>query len=284
MPVHALPFLLSLPCALALAPTLLRELARGGHTAANYRGRQLPCPFGLLILAAALAAGIPLILLARFAHLALFHPEFLAIAVYALGVICLGLIDDTLAAASVRARAAAPRGLRGHAAAAVHGELSTGVLKALGSLALALLALGQLGLSEGRWLLAAGVLVLCTNVFNLLDLRPGRAIKAFVLLGAGLAVGSANVRPLWSLGLLCGPALIAGGYDLRERAMLGDSGASLLGALGGLWIVLTLGGAGQLAALALLAMITLYGEFRSISRLFERMPGLRGLDSLGRPS
>jgi hypothetical protein len=139
-------------------------------------------------------------------------------------------------------------------------------------------------LSSGRWLLAAGVLVLATNVFNLLDLRPGRATKAFVLLGAGLAIGSADLRSLWALGLFAAPALVAGTYDLRERAMLGDSGSNLLGALAGLWLVLTLSGTGQLVALALLAAITLYGEFRSISVLIERTPGLRQLDSWGRPT
>ncbi len=144
--------------------------------------------------------------------------------------------------------------------------------------------MSYLGLSNGRWLLGAAVLVLATNVFNLLDLRPGRATKAFVLLGAGLAIGSADLRPLWSLGLFAGPALVAGIYDLRERAMLGDTGANLLGALAGLWLVLTLSGTGQLVALALLAIITLYGELRSISELVERVPGLRELDSWGRPS
>jgi UDP-GlcNAc:undecaprenyl-phosphate GlcNAc-1-phosphate transferase len=37
-------------------------------------------------------------------------------------------------------------------------------------------------------------------------------------------------------------------------------------------------------ALALLAGITLYGELRSISALIERTPGLRQLDSFGRPT
>jgi hypothetical protein len=105
----------------------------------------------------------------------------------------------------------------------------------------------------------------------------------FVLLGIGLTIGSAEVRPLWSLGLFAAPALVAGFYDLRERAMLGDTGANLLGALAGLWLVLTLSGTGQLIALALLAAITLYGELRSISELVERIPGLRELDSWGRP-
>ena len=99
----------------------------------------------------------------------------------------------------------------------------------------------------------------------------------------GLEIGAADVRPLWSLGLFAAPALIAGLYDLRERSMLGDTGASLLGGLAGLWLVLTLSEAGQLVALALLLIVTLYGELRSISALVERTPGLRQLDSWGRP-
>ena len=271
-----------------LAPAVLRTLGDGGHTQANYRERLLPFPFGVLIVAAALIALIPLVLLERLAGAEVFHPEVLPIAVYALGVATLGLIDDTLgeerAGVEPAARRAGPRGWRGHGRAALRGELSTGALKAAGSLGLALFAMSFEGLSKPRWLLAVGVLVLATNVFNLLDLRPGRATKAFVLLGAGLTLGSLDVRPLWSLGLFVAPALVAGLYDLRERAMLGDTGANLLGALAGLWLVLTLSGTGQLIALALLVAITIYGELRSISAFVERTPGLRALDSWGRPS
>lgn len=278
--MHALPFVVALAVAAILAPALLRGLRDGGHTRANYRDRALPFPFGVLSLAAALIALIPLTLLARLASAHVFHPELLPIAVYAFGVLALGLLDDTLAGDGLRQHS---RGWRGHGAAALRGELTTGTLKAAGSLGLALLATSYLGLSNGRWLLATGVLVLATNAFNLLDLRPGRATKAFVLLGAGLTIGSADVRPLWALGLFAAPALVAGVYDLRERVMLGDTGANLLGALAGLWLVLTLSGTGQLIALALLAVITLYGELRSISALIERTPGLRQLDALGRP-
>ncbi len=294
--MHALPFLLAFVAAVLLAPAVLRTLAAGAHMRANYRERLLAFPFGVLILAAASIALIPLVLLQRFADSAVFHPEVLPIALYALGVAALGLIDDTLGdprpdmpggersgAADASSRPA-PRGWRGHGRAALHGELSTGTLKAAGSLGLALFAMSFESLSESRWLLAVGVLVLATNVFNLLDLRPGRALKAFVLLGAGLTLGSLDARPLWSLGLFAAPALVAGLYDLRERAMLGDTGANLLGALAGLWLVLTLSGAGQLVALGLLVAITLYGELRSISGFIERTPGLRALDSLGRPS
>jgi UDP-N-acetylmuramyl pentapeptide phosphotransferase/UDP-N-acetylglucosamine-1-phosphate transferase len=85
------------------------------------------------------------------------------------------------------------------------------------------------------------------------------------------------------LGLFVGPALVAGLYDLRERAMLGDTGANLLGALAGLWLVLTLSALGQAVALAVLVLVTVYGELRSISSLIERIPLLRQLDSWGRP-
>ena len=280
--MRALPLLFALVFAGILAPSTLRALRRGGHVRANYRERQLPCPSGVLILVAATLALVPTVLIERLGHTSILYPRLAPIAIYALGVACLGLIDDALGAGPPGA--GAPRGWRGHGQAVLQGELSTGALKAAGSLGLALLAMNLVGLPTGRWLLAVAVLVLATNAFNLLDLRPGRAIKVFVLLGAGLTIGARELRPLMSLGLFVGPALIAGVYDLREQAMLGDTGANLIGALAGLWLVLSLSQTGQLIALALLIVLTVYGELRSISALVRRVPLLRRLDSWGRPS
>jgi len=273
--VHALPFALATLAAAIMAPALLRALIEGGHVRANYRDRSVAFPFGVLSVAGALVALIPLALVQRLKLTDVFYPEASAVAVYVLGVSFLGLLDDTLGGE--------PRGWRGHGRALLHMRLSTGVLKAVGSLGLALYAISYMGLTTGRWLLASAVLVLATNVFNLLDLRPGRATKVFVALGAGLTIGAASVRPLWALGLFVGPALLAGLYDLRERAMLGDTGANLLGALAGLWLVLTLSTLGQAVALGVLVLVTVYGELRSISTLVDRIPLLRQLDSWGRP-
>ena len=273
--MHALPALIALITALLLAPAILKALAEGGHTRPNYRERQLPFPFGILIIASALLALIPLTLLAKLGSVEVFYPQLRLAALYILGVSLLGLIDDNFTDHS--------RGWRGHTARTLSGGFSTGALKAAGSLSLALYVTAQQHLSTGRYLLAAAVLVLATNAFNLLDLRPGRSTKALLLLGAGLSIGCANVRALWALGLFAAPALVAGVYDLRERAMLGDTGANLIGGIGGLWILFTLSTTGQVVALALLLLITIYGEFRSISGLVERTPGLRELDSWGRP-
>ncbi len=278
--MHALPFLLALVLATALAPPLLRALREGGHVRSNFRRRPLPFPFGVLVLAAAALALVPLMLLERLASADLLYPQALPVAAYALGVLALGMLDDLL----TPAEAPVVRGVRGHGAAVLRGELTPGPLKAAGSLGVALLSMSYLGLSDGRWLLAAAVLVLATHVFNLLDLRPGRTLKAFALLGAGLAIGSGELRPLWAIGLFAAPALVAGAYDLRERVLLGDTGAGVMGALAGLWLVLALSETGQLVALGVLAGIALYGELRSISALVDRTPGLRELDSWGRPS
>jgi UDP-GlcNAc:undecaprenyl-phosphate GlcNAc-1-phosphate transferase len=274
--VQALPFVVALVVAMLIAPSARASLAEGGLIRPNYRGDLLPFPFGFVIIAAATFALAPLALLDRLVDSEVFAPGFGIVLIYALGVGFLGLADDALSGPS--------RGWRGHGKVVLSGAFSTGALKAVGALGLALfVALGlTAGQGWGEYLLAAAVLVLATNLFNLLDLRPGRSVKAFVLLGAGLSIGAWDTDALQAVGLFAGPVLVVGLYDVRERAMLGDTGSNLIGALAGLWLVLTLGTTGQIVALVVLAAITAYGEFRSISSLVESTPGLRHLDSLGR--
>jgi UDP-GlcNAc:undecaprenyl-phosphate/decaprenyl-phosphate GlcNAc-1-phosphate transferase len=271
-----LPLLVAFLAAALLAPATLRALSAGRLARENYRGVRLPFPGGTVIVAAAALALAPLAILDELADVDVFRPDLARVAIYVLGVAFLGLIDDVLGAE--------PRGWRGHGAAVLGGGLSTGALKAAGSLGLALYALSGRGYSAGEYVLAVLVVVLTTNLFNLLDLRPGRSFKAFVVLGAGLTLGDWDAGPLATLGVFLGPVLLLGLYDLRERAMLGDTGSNLIGGLAGLWLVLTLGTVGQGVALGVVLAATVYGEFRSISALIERSPLLRQLDSLGRPA
>ena len=272
--MDALPSLIALIAAAVLAPATSRALRGAGAVRPNYRGRALPCPFGVLIVAAGLCSLALVAALHRLAGADTLPAELALVMPYALGVAFLGLADDALSGSA--------RGWRGHAAAVRRGELSTGVLKAVGALALALYVLAGRAGGDGDYLLAVAVLVLATNLFNLLDLRPGRAIKAFVVLGVALTLGAWDARPLAALGLFAAPVLVAGVYDVRERAMLGDTGSNLVGALAGLWLVLTLSTLGLAIATALLVIVTAYGELRSFSALIDRTPPLRFLDSIGR--
>ena len=282
-----LPLLVSLGLGALLAPTLLAGLERAGVVRENYRGLVLPAAAGILIaVVAALSVG-PLAALDELAGTDTLAPEVGAALVFVVGVAMLGLVDDLLGGrrpAGAAADLGAPRGLRGHARAAARGDFSTGLVKALGALGLALYVLSGDGRSAAEYLVGAGVLVLSTNLFNLLDLRPGRAGKAFVFLGVVLTLGSWDTYALEALGLFIGPALVLLPYDLRERAMLGDAGSNVLGAVAGLWLVLALGPTGEAIALGVLALLTLYGEFRSISALVDRNPLMRRLDSFGRRS
>jgi UDP-GlcNAc:undecaprenyl-phosphate/decaprenyl-phosphate GlcNAc-1-phosphate transferase len=282
-----LPLVLSLGLAALLAPNLLTRLERAGVVRENYRGLVLPAAAGILIaVVAALTVG-PLAALDELADADTLAPEVGAALVFVVGVAMLGLVDDLLGGrrpAGAAADAGAPRGVRGHLRAAARGDFSTGLVKALGALGLALYVLSGDGRSAGEYLVGVGVLVLSTNLFNLLDLRPGRAGKAFVALGVVLTLGSWDTYALQALGLFIGPALVLLPYDLRERAMLGDAGSNVLGAVAGLWLVLALGPTGEAVALGVLAVLTLYGEFRSISAMVDRNPLMRRLDSLGRRS
>jgi hypothetical protein len=279
--MHALPIAISALVAALLVRPLVAVLGRAGATRTNYRGRELAFPLGLLIPVAAAIALVPLTVLSQLAGGGVFHAELAPAALMCAGVVVLGLLDDALGR---RGGAGAPRGLRGHAAALRRGEVSTGAAKALGTLTLALACASLLQLTGGHLLLAVGVLVLAPHVFNLLDLRPGRAPKALLLSLCSVSLAVGELRPLWALGLLAGPAAVAGAADLREQALLGDAGASAMGALAGLAAVLALPVEGLALALTGLAIATVYGELRSISTLVETTPGLRELDSLGRPS
>ncbi|HEY1478632.1 MAG TPA: hypothetical protein VGF46_01300 [Gaiellales bacterium] len=272
--MQALPLVLSLLVAVVLTPLVRRRLTEAGLVRENYRGARLPVPIGVAIVPAALIALIPITLVARLTTADVFPPDLPLVIAFIPGVALLGMIDDVMSGES--------RGWRGHASAAMKGDFSTGVLKAAGTLGLALLVASSIPGSDGDFLLATAVLVFATNAFNLLDLRPGRSVKALVLLGIGLTASTQLTEPLWALGIFIGPVLVAGYFDLREKAMLGDSGSNVVGALAGVWIVLTLEPREQVIALAILVLINIYGEFSSISKVIEKLPVLRHIDALGR--
>ncbi len=199
-----------------------------------------------------------------------------AVAALAAGVV--GALDD-LAGDSRR------KGLAGHLAALARGEVTTGAVKVLGLAAGGVGAAALTGAPSRRGgpggvlgVLADGALVAGTaNLVNLLDLRPGRALKVVLLVAGPLAAGGsvpAAAAAGASLALLPG--------DLAGETMLGDTGANAAGALLGAAVLERLGTRGRLGVLAAVTAATLASERVSFTRVIESTPVLRELDALGR--
>jgi len=277
--VYWVGFPLAIAISLFLVPAGARGLRDAGLVRENYRAVPLAFPLGAVLATAALVALAPLAFLNDRADLDLLEPALRQWLPYLLGVAFLGFLDDSLGRGE---KAAAPRGWRGHWGALRGGSLSTGAIKAVGALALAAYVVSGRGLESWRYLADVALLILTTNLFNLFDLRPGRAEKALGLLAIGLCLGAWTLAPLELLGIFAGPVLVGARLTLGERAMLGDTGSNLIGAVAGVWLLTALGGEGRLVALAVVVALTIYGELRSISRTIDSVPPLRWLDSLGR--
>ncbi|MEU8191938.1 hypothetical protein AB0C00_32380, partial [Micromonospora carbonacea] len=127
-------------------------------------------------------------------------------------------------------------------------------------------------------LLGAGVIAGTANLLNLLDLRPGRALKSALLLGAPLTGGPHG-------GIAAGAVGAAAGLlpdDLDEQVMVGDGGANAIGAVLGVALAARTGPLGRAGLLAVLAGLTAASEKVSFTQVIQATPGLRELDALGR--
>jgi UDP-N-acetylmuramyl pentapeptide phosphotransferase/UDP-N-acetylglucosamine-1-phosphate transferase len=188
------------------------------------------------------------------------------------------------------------RGFKGHLAALARGEVTSGAVKLLGIGAAGLTAAAVAG-TGSRSKPAAAVDVLINgalvaggaNLLNLFDLRPGRAIKVGLLVGAPLAAASGRVglggraaaAPAAVVAVPLGAAAALLPEDLGEKAMLGDAGANALGALLGL-AATRLGRGSRLAILAGVVGLTGASEFVSFTKVIQSTPPLHWFDMLGR--
>lgn len=279
---------------------LVPSLAEGRITE-NYRGRQVFLGLGTVWLVwsgCAIVAGS----LMGWSQASVL-PVLTLAGPLALACFTLGLVDDAFGTAGAR-------GFRGHLGALRHGRLTTGGLKLLGiSAASYVVAVVIAQLSVGAEAPGLGLLValpsgaaiaLTSNLVNLTDLRPGRALKSYVVLGILGVISTAvllggvaapGVEPsaaqvvVDSLALLLfvlGPVLAVWRYDLGEQGMLGDAGANAMGAVAGLLIVAGLPFYGVLAYLAVVLALNLLSERYSFSRVIEGNRVLRRIDALGR--
>ncbi len=262
---------------------MTRVIFKAGHVRLNFMARSIPTSVGvgyaLLTILMAAAASLVLGDISNYAG---------PLALIVIGFSLLGLIDDLLEG---RERG----GFRGHLArAGATGEISTALIKAFFGLALALGANIIFRRATGPAMIAVDALIiaLCANAVNMLDVRPGRAIKGFaaaavfILAGSligGTLGGRASILPItW---FLIGPfiawSINMASIDFRCRGMLGDAGSNVIGAVLGLLVVWELSATMRWVALGLLIGFHMLCEAVSLTSVIERVAPLKWMDKLG---
>ena len=237
-----------------------------------------------------------------------------------------GYIDDVDQGAHDGGKVA--KGLKGHLGALAHGQVTTGVIKIAGIGASALAASALVGSKATSVSGKAADLALNTvliagtaNLANLLDLRPGRALKATVLVatplsyfscaaaktpasGASVTSATASVASGASGAASATPAapasasgasaqrLLASGLnaaaitalveDLQETTMLGDTGANAAGALLGTSLAANDSWKLRLGTTLGVVGLILASEKVSFSKVIAANPALNWLDQLWR--
>jgi UDP-GlcNAc:undecaprenyl-phosphate GlcNAc-1-phosphate transferase len=257
----------------ALTPAFIDLFKSSGRLVKNYKGEMIPQGIGIMF---------PIYYLLWYAFLKLFNESFMdnaLLILFAITTVCfIGFIDDMLGTRDVL-------GLKGHFKSLLKGRLTTGALKAIVGLLLAFVLSFPLATTFIEVIVNTLIIALFTNFFNLLDLRPGRAIKVYIIIFLAL-FAALNLTEKTDILLTFVPLLgfVVGylPYDLKASSMMGDAGSNVLGISVGLLVVLSLSWHIRIAVLAFLIGIHFFTEKYSLTKLIEKNSLLNYLDNLGR--
>lgn len=173
------------------------------------------------------------------------------------------------------------QGLKGHFFSLFRGKLTTGIIKVIViSFSAILLVNSNMAFTLEERILDIGIIILLTNFLNLLDLRPGRSIKFFLIISIFL-LNKGKVwlyfLPYYLIIFLYLP------YELKGLLMLGDSGANILGFVLGYTLVNSIASI-EVKYIILLSLfiVTLLSEKYSFSSIIMKNRVLNWLDNLGR--
>lgn len=258
----------ALVAAILLVRASIQRLLRKNHA-----GRLVPAVLGVGLVAAVVLSTTATAGVAGEADdlWRLMAPALVATVV--LGVV--GLIDDLAGEGA--------RGFREHLGSLLlKGRPTTGVVKLAAGVAAATWLAVVMGGGAIRVAAAAVLMAVSANVWNALDVVPGRALKVAII-GLTPVVLAAWDAPS---GLLAGAALGASAallpFDLLERGMLGDAGSNPLGFLVGVGLAAVLPTPGVVVAATIGLLLQVAAETVTISHLIESVPPLRWFDRLGR--
>lgn len=258
-------------------PVVVANVAKKFNTTSwnrpSYSGRTVSLLGGLGAAAGALTTSA----------FALHSSTALAGGVAALSAATAGYVDDHLE----ERFPARGKGFTGHLGALKEGRITSGLFKILvigsGALAASVIASDAtkgLARRSADAVIDTALIATTANLINLLDLRPGRALKVVGVAATPLAFFDNSGAPL-AAGL-AGTCVSSAPSDLRGETMLGDLGANALGAQLGLVVTQAFGTKAKLVVLSSVVGLTALSEKVSFSKVIEENSVLRSIDNLGR--
>ncbi|QEK12205.1 glycosyl transferase [Crassaminicella thermophila] len=253
-----------------LIPMFLDLLYESGCVRSNYNGENIPVGMGLVF--------IPVIAIQTvFLLIWKSKSNIIVCLIFMIGSLAMGLaglLDDLLGNRNVT-------GLKGHFKMMLKLKLTTGGFKAAfgGLIALTI----SIIISDDFLNIFINTLIIAlfTNFINLLDLRPGRALKGFLFSGIVIVLNPIFETFRLLLFGLFGSVLAYLPCDLKAKSMMGDVGSNILGISLGIACI-SAGFYVRTIILGFLILIHLYTEKYSLTETIQRVKILKYLDEMGR--
>ncbi|KPU44881.1 hypothetical protein OXPF_13590 [Oxobacter pfennigii] len=176
-----------------------------------------------------------------------------------------------------------PKGFTGHIKSLFQGRITAGMIKAIVSFFISLIICIISDYKNIDFLINVAIISLTQNFFNLLDLRPGRALKVYLFFSMLLFLifDFSNLYILLNTAIIIS-ILIYMPYELKEICMLGDTGSNALGIFLGIFISSISHTGIRFLFLLFLFYVHIYSERKSISEFISSNQLLNFIDSLGR--
>ena len=281
---HAILFALGFLGTYFMIPLFKSMLVNGNVIRPNYKNEMIPVGMGIVFLPMIIINSIILgfvtlnnIWFVSSSNYNLNIVWLLCLALYIFSMMAMffaGALDDLIGNRNVS-------GLKGHFKSLFKGELTTGGFKALFGGFVGLVVSVCISSSIVDIIVNTLIIALSTNLMNLFDLRPGRAIKAYLVIMIPIYItltGYTKVFPL----LILPNVLAYFNTDLRARGMMGDTGSNVLGISIGVLMALGYGIKVRLAWLVFLILMHLITEKFSLTKIIEKNRVLKFIDNLGR--
>ena len=281
---HAILFALGFLGTYFMIPLFKSMLVNGNVIRPNYKNEMIPVGMGIVFLPMIIINSIILgfvtlnnIWFVSSSNYNLNIVWLLCLALYIFSMMAMffaGALDDLIGNRNVS-------GLKGHFKSLFKGELTTGGFKALFGGFVGLVVSVCISSSIVDIIVNTLIIALSTNLMNLFDLRPGRAIKAYLVIMIPIYItltGYTKVFPL----LILPNVLAYFNTDLKARGMMGDTGSNVLGISIGVLMALGYGIKVRVAWLVFLVLMHLITEKFSLTKIIEKNKVLKFIDDLGR--